>query len=345
MTRQRRSLPPSRGRAAPLLRRWLGEPLLHFLLAGLLLFAAYGVLNPRAESALASRRIELTEGDLRQMSLAWLAQGRPAPTPEQLQSLVESRVREEILYREALARGLDRRDSVVARRLLRNMRFLRDEESAPEPSRADEAERLLREARALGMERTDLVVRRRLVQRMRLAIEAAAREPEPGEGELAAYLAAHAQRYAAPELVRASHVFFSRERGEAAALRDARALLAELARSGAGAVAAAGRGDAFLAPRDLPLQSERELAKLFGPEFARRLVALPLAAWSGPLASAHGFHLVWVHERIPGRIPPLDAVRDEVRYALLAERGERALHRAVAELRGRYRIEVERGRD
>lgn len=319
--------------------------LLRFLALGALLFGAQRWLADPGAAAPLAGEIRISADRVEALRREALARSGHLPDADELEALIEGEVAEEILYREALARGLDRRDSVVARRLLRNMRFLRDEESAPEPSRADEAERLLREARALGMERTDLVVRRRLVQRMRLAIEAAAREPEPGEGELAAYLAAHAQRYAAPELVRASHVFFSRERGEAAALRDARALLAELARSGAGAVAAAGRGDAFLAPRDLPLQSERELAKLFGPEFARRLVALPLAAWSGPLASAHGFHLVWVHERIPGRIPPLDAVRDEVRYALLAERGERALHRAVAELRGRYRIEVERGRD
>jgi len=116
--------------SAPQLRRLLGEPLLHFLLAGLFLFFAHGLLNANAEPDGGSRRIELTEGDLRQLTLGWLAQGRPAPTSAQLRSLVESRVREEILYREALALGLDRDDTIVRRRLAQKMEFLSEDVSA-----------------------------------------------------------------------------------------------------------------------------------------------------------------------------------------------------------------------
>jgi len=84
-------------------RHWLSEPLLHFLLAGLALFLVHQALSPTAANQDASSRITLTEDDLRQMTIAWHAQGRPLPTPDQMQSLVETKVREEILYREALA--------------------------------------------------------------------------------------------------------------------------------------------------------------------------------------------------------------------------------------------------
>jgi peptidyl-prolyl cis-trans isomerase C len=121
-----------------MLRRWLREPLVHFSASGFLLFAGYAALNPGADLPANSRRIELSEGDLHQLTVAWVALGRPAPTPEQLRSLVDRRVREEILYREALALGLDRGDSIVRRRLAQKMEFLADDLSAvPEPTREE----------------------------------------------------------------------------------------------------------------------------------------------------------------------------------------------------------------
>jgi hypothetical protein len=110
--------------------------LLHFLLLGALLFVGYRALHPDPDVGARSTRIELTEDDLRQMTVAWLAQGRPMPTPEQLGNLVEARVREEILYREALALGLDRNDTIVRRQLARKMEFLAEDVSGvgePEP--------------------------------------------------------------------------------------------------------------------------------------------------------------------------------------------------------------------
>src|SRR5690242_13634360 len=69
-------------------RRLLREPLLQFLLIGMALFVGYRVLNPSAEAGARSNVIELTNDDLVQMSVTWLAQGRPAPTAEQMMSLV-----------------------------------------------------------------------------------------------------------------------------------------------------------------------------------------------------------------------------------------------------------------
>jgi len=115
------------------LRRWLREPVVHFLAIGLLLFVGYRLLNPDASAT--PGRIELTEDDLRQMSVAWLAQGRPPLTPEQMKSLIEGKVREEILYREALALGLEKGDAIVKRRLAQKMEFLAEDVAAlREPS-------------------------------------------------------------------------------------------------------------------------------------------------------------------------------------------------------------------
>lgn len=119
-------------------RRLLREPLLHFLLIGMALFVGYRVLNPSLDTSARSYVIELTNDDLLQMSVVWLAQGRPAPTPEQMRSLVENRVREEILAREAVALGLDKGDTIVKRRLAQKMEFLAEDLSAvPEPTNAE----------------------------------------------------------------------------------------------------------------------------------------------------------------------------------------------------------------
>jgi peptidyl-prolyl cis-trans isomerase C len=120
------------------LRRWLSEPLLQFLLIGAVLFLGYWALHRGPEAGPLSTRIEVTEDDLRQMSVAWLAQGRSAPTPEQMASLVDMRVREEILYREALALGLEKGDTIVKRRLAQKMEFLFEDVSAlREPTREE----------------------------------------------------------------------------------------------------------------------------------------------------------------------------------------------------------------
>lgn len=120
------------------LRRWLREPLLHFLLIGAAVFAAYAALDRDPGAQKGQRRIVVTEDDLSQMTIATLAQGRPAPTIEQMRHLLEAKIREEVLYREALAMGLDKDDIIVKRRMLQKMDFLAEDLSdLREPSREE----------------------------------------------------------------------------------------------------------------------------------------------------------------------------------------------------------------
>jgi peptidyl-prolyl cis-trans isomerase C len=110
--------------------RWLREPLLQFLVAGLALFTVYQALNPASAAPSDSHRIELSADDLSQLEIAWMAQWKRPPTPEELRGLVEARVREEILYREALALGLDQEDQIVKRRMAQKMEFLAEDVAA-----------------------------------------------------------------------------------------------------------------------------------------------------------------------------------------------------------------------
>jgi peptidyl-prolyl cis-trans isomerase C len=116
---------------------WVREPLVHFLLIGLALFAAYGFTH-RGLDAVGSHKIELTLDDLRQMDVYFESQWHRSPTPQEFSGMVDSKVREEILYREALAMGLDKEDTIVKRRMAQKMEFLaEDMANAHEPTPAE----------------------------------------------------------------------------------------------------------------------------------------------------------------------------------------------------------------
>ena len=124
------------GRRA-LLTRLLREPLAHFLLIGLALFFAYSAFNPSAGQA-GSYQIVLTTDDIRQLQITFAAQWQRVPSPEEMRGLIEQKIREEILYREALQLGLDKDDVIIKRRLAQKMQFLaEDVGAAHEPTIAE----------------------------------------------------------------------------------------------------------------------------------------------------------------------------------------------------------------
>jgi len=318
--------------------RWSREPVVHFVAIGAALFGVKTFALDSARSVQAAAVAEpavISAARISDLRSDWLARTGTLPDERELEALIQAEIDDNVLVLEARRRGVHRNDPVVQRRLLRNMRFLEGESERS-------AEALLEEAYSLGMDESDLVVRRRLIQKLQLEIFGAARAAEPSEAELAAYLQRHAERFTQPARVRLTHVFLSRDRRGAAVDADAEALLAQLVRDDVGTAEAGGLGDPFLFSRDLPPRSERELAKLFGPEFAARALVLPPGRWAGPIPSAYGRHLVWVHVRTPAVLSRLDAVRSEVREALLAERGEGALREYVRALRKRHPVRVER---
>lgn len=119
----------------PRLKVWLREPLLHFLLLGVALFAVYSYTQRGRGGFESSRQIVLTLDELRQMDMNFQLQWRRQPTPQEFSSMVEDKVREEVLYREGLAMGLDKDDTIVKRRMAQKMQFLaEDVAAAHEPS-------------------------------------------------------------------------------------------------------------------------------------------------------------------------------------------------------------------
>jgi len=118
-------------------RRLLKEPLLHFLLLGVALFAV-NVYVQRDAGGEPSTQIVLSLDELKQLQTYFEAQWRRLPTADEFNAMVENRVQEEVLYREALALGLDKDDTIVRRRMAQKMQFLaEDVAAAHEPTQAE----------------------------------------------------------------------------------------------------------------------------------------------------------------------------------------------------------------
>ncbi len=118
--------------------RLLREPLVHFLLIGAVLFGVYSHAPVGRTATASSKEIRLTLDEIAQLSLLYQSQWRRPPTPQDLERMVESRIRQEVLYREALAMGLDRDDEIVKRRMAQKMQFLaEDVAAAREPTTAE----------------------------------------------------------------------------------------------------------------------------------------------------------------------------------------------------------------
>ncbi len=117
------------------MRRFLREPLLHFLLLGALLFALYGWLNRGLGTS--PKEVVVSRGQIDNLQAQFARTWRRAPTPAELSGLVDTWVREEILYREGIAMGLERDDTVVRRRVSQKVEFLADGLAPSVPTTAE----------------------------------------------------------------------------------------------------------------------------------------------------------------------------------------------------------------
>ncbi len=116
------------------MKRIIKEPLLHFLLLGAGLFIAFGVMQKPGNRE-GSGSIVVTMGQVENLAATFAKTWQRPPTPQELAGLVRNYVREEVFYREAIALGLDKDDTVIRRRLSQKMEFVSEDIAAQaEPS-------------------------------------------------------------------------------------------------------------------------------------------------------------------------------------------------------------------
>jgi hypothetical protein len=168
-----------------------------------------------------------------------------------------------------------------------------------------------REARALGLDTDDSVIRRRLRQKMEFVSDDIVSQAEPSDADLNAYLQAHPDSFRLEPRFTFRQVYLNPEKHRQNLASDAAQLLAQLNQAGAKADVSE-VGDPSLLESTFKSVPASEVATQLGEKFAAKLDELTPNQWQGPVESGYGMHLVFVEERIKGRVPELAEVRDAV---------------------------------
>ncbi|MGB0132441.1 peptidyl-prolyl cis-trans isomerase [Dokdonella sp.] len=116
------------------MRRLLREPLVHFLILGALLFVLYNSLD---KGPGAPDEIFVSRGQVASLQSQFSKVWQREPNASELQALVDSWVREEALYRQGKAMGLDQGDAVVRRRVVQKVEFFAEGATPQVPTDAE----------------------------------------------------------------------------------------------------------------------------------------------------------------------------------------------------------------
>jgi hypothetical protein len=192
-----------------------------------------------------------------------------------------------------------------------------------------------REGVGLGLDRDDSTIKRRVSQKFTTIAEEAEAADAPSDADLNGWLAQHSARYADPALVTFDQVGFAPAAyGEVDAdvLKSARHALAGGADPGT-------LGNVHMLLPHFELYPIDLIQRDFGPIFAQTLLSVKPGGWEGPVRSGYGIHLIRVGKVVPGRVPPLDAVRAAVARDYEAARRSRSVEATYRKLRREYRVE------
>ncbi len=293
------------------MNKFLREPLLHFLAAGLGLFVLFGLVNrgdqdfdpnvitvdQEALLTFIQYRTKAFNPDLARKKLNALSD-------EELQRLIDDYVREEVLHREAIALGLDDDDYIIRRRLVQKLEFITE-----------------------GF------------------AEAGA---DVGEAALLRYFDANKADYYVEPYVTFTHVFFQTEdrpREQARALAEKE--LQRLNRNSVPFSDAPQHGDRFLYHVNYVERTSDYVGSHFGPPMTRALFALEPNefVWRGPFDSAYGLHLVLLTTNEPGREPELAELEARVREDARRARVREETEAAIADVVEAYDVRVVYERD
>ncbi|MEE4273660.1 MAG: peptidylprolyl isomerase [Thermoanaerobaculales bacterium] len=273
-------------------RGFLRHPGFRIVLLGALVAAAIMVVRG-APTGADEKRVIVTGADLLQLKAGFSRTWQREPTATELRGLVDQHIRQEVLYREALARGYDRDDPIVRQTMRQKMEFLAAAQAGQGP---------------------------------------------PSDGEIEAFFTLRRERYRLPAVLSLAQVYIDPGRGTAPAEDRAAALLKELEGADPDRHELAALGDRIMLQPVYERVTTTELASIFGERFAEAVVDLSPDAWSGPIRSGYGVHLVRLTELEPSRVPSWTEVRSQVARDIKYEAATAAKEQVYQEIAQSYRV-------
>lgn len=290
---------PALGRAV---KRFVRDPLAHFLVIGALLFAAYSVFHARDEDRITvSRENLLTFIQYRSKAFdPHVAEAKLAAlSPAELKQVIKDYVAEEALYREAEALGLDKQDYIIKRRMVQKVEFIA---GGMDQEDADVSDEQLRAYFRNNMER---------------------------------FATPSAYTFTQVFVSREG-------RNQAALKQAAGAMKKRLVAERAGFDDAPRFGDRFPYGVNFVEASPDQIEGEFGSDFLRQLQALKPGKreWQGPIVSQFGAHIIMLVGKSDPKPPRFEDVREQVRGEASRALAEQRTDETVAKIVARYPVEM-----
>ena len=256
------------------------------MIAGAGVFLLYAMLSGPSDDS--DDEIIVSVAQVEHLVSIFLKTRQRLPTQEELAGLVDNYIVEELLYREAIAIGLDRDDTIVRRRMRQKMDFLLDDLATVEPT----------------------------------------------DEELQQFLKEQPERFRRDARFSFNHFYMAD--GNAA---DAIPVLEQL-RAGK-SIEAGNAMSSGLLPDRIDDSSETQISALLGGTFTQQLMQQEPGDWTGPIESPYGVHLVRIDRVVESVVPPLEAIRRDVRREWMVDRREASREAMIDALRDKYRITIE----
>ena len=121
--------------------KWAKQPVVQFMLIGLVMFLVNTyIIQAKDADAKDEYKVYLTAGEVNSMSEMWTSQWQRPPTKLELQGMINQRVEETILFREAVKIGLNKNDNIIRQRMAQKLEFLSGDLVKPDSATAEEVQ-------------------------------------------------------------------------------------------------------------------------------------------------------------------------------------------------------------
>jgi len=192
-----------------------------------------------------------------------------------------------------------------------------------------------REALAMGIDKDDPVIRRRLRQKMEIYTDNLAATLTPSEEELNQYLHQHPDKFKTDSRYSFRQIYINTDLPPAKLQANIKMIKTALQTGGSVS------SDQSLLPARFTDVDAQSIDRTFGKGFAAQLGTLALDKWSPPLHSGLGLHFVKLSARLPGQLPALSLIHDQVEREWRFDK-EQAIKEALRQkLQERYDVVIE----
>lgn len=308
------------------------KPLFHCLVLGAIIVFYQWRTAPPPDVFVSQQEIN----DFKEQLIKSFGRGQAIDTDRIIEQLAEDK----ILYIEAKEAGFDKLDTVVTR-LANVADFL---QLVPKDSTLDER---YQAALAMKLDETDIVVRRQMITLYKTALKNSWPAEQPTAQQIQDWYDNNPELYMQAARFAFSHVYL--QQSDSNDLQKAELLQQRLAdeytlteENGESTLAnAIALGDVFYGGHNFRLQSQRQIARHFGQNFAEQLPELVVGQWNQPLVSAFGFHIIWLADKTDASLKPIEDVKANIERELLMQAEEAAFKSTLQKITAQYAIQVE----